>query len=146
MNQRRNAVLGAIAGLVPPATNAPLATVRGEPRSPTWRSTATLTVGGTEITHYQWRLNSGPWSGDIPVATPISISGLGNGSSNVVEVVGRNVGGIYQSRATPTVSASWIVNTSLPTVRLNEVLAKNDSALNVSGSFPDAIELYNEGP
>ncbi len=79
----------------------------------------------------------------MPVSTPIILSNLPNGSSNTVMVFGRDSAGAYQ--ATPTLSKSWIVNTALPTVRLNEVLAKNVSALNHAGTFPDAIELYNEG-
>jgi hypothetical protein len=144
MDTRRSTVQGVITGFVPPATNAPVATITGESRSPTWRTTATLTVGGTGVTHYQWRLNNGALSAETPVGTPISLSGLANGSSNTVYVLGRNAGGIYQT--TPTVSKGWLVNTATPTVRLNEVLARNDSVVNHNGTFPDLIELYNDGP
>ena len=37
-----------------------------------------------------------------------------------------------------------MVNTALPGVRLNELLALNVAAVNHSGTFPDVIELYNE--
>jgi len=145
MAGRRSTVQGLISGFVPPATNNPVATISGEPRSPTWRTSATLTIGGANITHYQWRLNNGAWSAETTVATPITLSGLANGSTNTVYVVGKNSGGIYQSTATPTLSKTWVVNTSLPTVRLNEVLAWN-SSVNYFGTFPDMIELHNEGP
>ena len=145
MATRRSTVQGIINGLIPPSTNNPVATVSGEPRSPTWRTAATLTVGGSNITHYQWRLNNGAWSAETPVATPISLTSLANGSTNTVQVVGRNSGGIYQSKAAPSLSKTWVVNTALPTVRLNEVLARNDSASNHFGTYPDMIELYNEG-
>ncbi len=143
MAQRRATVSGLIAGLVPPLTNAPLATISGEPRNPSRATTATLTVGGDGVTHYKFKLNNGAYGSETPVATPITLSSLANGSTNTVSVVGRNSGGIYQSTA--TVSKIWVVNTSWPSVRLNEVLAKNDSALNHSNTFPDAIELFNEG-
>ena len=145
MSSRRTTVQGLINGLVPPATNTPTATVSGEPRSPTWRTAATLTVGGSGVTHYQWRLNNGAWSVETPIATPISLSGLANGSTNTVSVIGRNSGGIYQSTATPTLSKTWVINTALPTVRLNEVLALN-SSVSYFGTFPDMVELHNEGP
>lgn len=144
MGTRRSTVQAVINGFVPPATNNPLATVTGEPRSPTWRTSAALVVGGTNITHYQWRLNNGAWSAETPVATPINLGSppLANGSTNTVYVIGKNSGGIYQ--AVPTVSKTWVVNTALPKVRLNEVLAANTS-ISYFGTFPDLIELFNEG-
>jgi len=145
MNARRTYVQGVISGLVPPATNSPIATIAGEPRSPTPFTTATLTVGGNGITHYRYKLNNGALGAETPVATPITLSGLVNGSSNRVDVVGRNAAGIYQDPASATASRTWVVRTSTPTVRLNEVLARNDSAVNHNGTFPDVIECYNEG-
>ena len=38
-----------------------------------------------------------------------------------------------------------MVNASLPTVRINEVLARNVAEVNHFGTYPDLIELYNEG-
>lgn len=145
MNTRRATVAGLISGLVPPATNAPVATISGEPRTPTFSTGATLTVGGTDITHYRYRLNNGAFSAEAPVGNPIVLSGLANGSTNTVHVVGRNSGGIYQPAGAPTISKTWVVNIATPTVRLSEVLAQNVSAFNHSGTFPDAIELHNEG-
>ncbi len=144
MSGRRAYVQSAIAGHVPPATNPPIASISGEPRSPTPFTGATLTVGGANITHYKYRLNAGTWSAERAVATPIQFF-LPNGSTNMVSVVGRNAAGAYQSTNAPTVSRAWVVNTNLPPVRLNEVLARNDAAVNHHGTFPDLIELYNEG-
>ena len=143
MTQRRATVAGLIAGLVPPLTNAPLATITGEPRTPTLATTATLTFGGAGVTHYKFKLNNGAYGAETPAFTPITLAGLANGSTNTVSVLGRNSGGIYQS--IPTLSKTWVVNTAWPAVRLNEVLAKHDSALNHAGTFPDALELFNEG-
>ncbi|HYV29667.1 MAG TPA: lamin tail domain-containing protein, partial [Candidatus Binatia bacterium] len=145
MATRRATVQGLINGLVPPPTNNPVAIVSGEPRSPTPFPTATLRVGGNGITHYQFRLNNGPYSVENPVATPIALNGLPSGSTNTVFVLGRNAAGIYQESTHPTVSRTWIVNPATPTVRLNEILARNDTALNHNGTFPDAVELFNEG-
>ncbi len=145
MAARRTTVAGLIAGLVPPVTNSPVATVSGEPRSPAFATTARLTVGGTDITHYKFKLNNGAFGAETPVATPVTLTGLANGSTNTIYVVGRNSGGIYQSTTTPTVSKPWVVNTTTPTVRLSEVLARNDSVFNHFGTFPDAVELHNEG-
>jgi hypothetical protein len=141
MNGRRTFVLSQL----PPdtTTNAPVARVSGVPRSPTPRTTATLTVGGAGVTHYQFRLNAGGYGPETPVTTAISLSGLANGT-NTISVIGRNADGLWQEVTNATVVA-WVVNTSWPAVRLNEVLARNDSAVNHSNTFPDMIELFNEG-
>jgi len=145
MNARRAYVQGVITGLVPPATNHPVATILGEPRSPSPARNATLTIGGTSITSYRFSLNAGAYGADTPVGTPISLSNLPQGSTNTVRVVGQNSGGIYQSTNAPTVSLTWIVNTNTPSVRLNEVLAANDAAYLHAGTTPDIIELFNDG-
>src|SRR6185436_17697724 len=80
---------------------------------------------------------------ETPVATPISLSSLANGT-NRVAVVGKGTNGVWQDFSNATI-AVWVVNTSIPAVRLNEVLAANTAALNHNGTFPDAIELLNEG-
>jgi hypothetical protein len=131
------------------------ASIAGEPASPTWRATATLTVGGPEIYAYQYRVNGGAWSATVSVTNPglatavvppIVLSGLTNGTYTV-QVIAKNDAGVWQSIANATTSRTWTVNTALaPHVRINEVLADNDTALVVNGSKPDLIELYNDGP
>jgi hypothetical protein len=134
----------AIASLVPARADA--ATIVGEPRTPTPLTSATLLVGGPNVVAYRYKLNSGAYGPETPVSTPITLSGLANGSSNIVYVIGRNASNIWQSTNAPTVSRAWVVNTAWPGVRLNEVLARNNGAVNHQGTLPDLIELYNEGP
>jgi hypothetical protein len=141
MNQRRAYVLSQIPAL--PNTAAPTATISGTPRSPTPFTGATLTVGGVDVVTYQFSLNGGAYSAETPVATPINLSSLANGT-NRVSIVGRGANGVWQAFSNATVR-TWVVNTSIPAVRINEVLAQNVAAFNHSGTFPDAIELFNEG-
>jgi hypothetical protein len=145
MDGRRSYVQGVLntyfAGNPPP----PTATVAGTPRSPTPFANATLTVGGSNVVSYRFKLNNGAYGAETPVVTPISLAGLANGSTNTVFVIGKSSAGAWQSINTPTISATWIVNTATPAVRLNEVLAQNNTALNHAGTFPDVIELFNEG-
>lgn len=123
--------------LPPPAVVAPMrATITGGPRSPTPRTTATFAVGGAGLTHYRYFLN-GVMSPDIPMGTPLSLSGLASGTQTV-SVIGRNAAGFYQSTLGAE-SFSWIVNTSMKPVRLNEIIASR------SGRLRDAIEIHNEG-
>jgi len=136
---RINYVAGAV-----PAASVVRATISGEPDSPAYQNTATLTVGGTDITHYRYRVNGGAWSADTLVSQPVNLTGLANGHYTVY-VVGRNSAGTWQADADATISKTWAVLSSLRRVVINEVLARNDSAVNHEGTFPDIIELFNAG-
>ncbi len=142
MDSRRAFVQSAIAGHVPGTT--PSAKISGEPRSPTPSTTATLAVGGEGVTHYRYRVNNGSFGAEFPVTTPIELAGLVSGQTYRIFVIGRNEAGVYQDSGYATPSRSWTVDTAIPPVRLNEVLARNVAAEAHDGTFPDAVELYNE--
>ncbi|HWN95090.1 MAG TPA: lamin tail domain-containing protein, partial [Methylomirabilota bacterium] len=141
MNERRAYVLGLIPAL--PNVDAPTATVTGTPRSPTPLRNATFTVSGVGAASYRFSLNGAAYGAETPLATPISLSLLPNGS-NFVAVIAKGTNGVWQAMTNATVRG-WVVDTSIPSVRLNEVLAQNNTALNHNSTFPDAIELFNEG-
>ncbi len=141
MDARRAFVLTQIPALYD--LTVPVATVTQVPRSPTPFRTASLVVGGTNVVSYQFSLNGGAYSVETLVGAPINLSALPQGT-NFVAVLGRGTNGLWQPTNSTTV-VSWIVNTNIPAVRLNEVLAQNNAALNHFGTFPDAIELFNEG-
>lgn len=151
--------------------NPPGILIYGEPVGTNASAGATLTVapGGTfnwgtvvppylwGYTQYKWKLDNGAWSAETPITTQptISLNGLANGP-HTVYVTGKNDAGYYQDdpfvyptnagiAAHVTVSRTWTVNTSYSHVRLNEVLAKNVAAVPHGSSFPDLIELYNDG-
>jgi hypothetical protein len=105
------------------------ASISGEPIGTTSQTEATLTIGvnrtgsgipasgwpnGSGYTHYRWRLDSGAWSAETPIGTPISLSGLADGL-HYVEVVGKRDSGYYQDDpafgpdATITRSRTWMV-------------------------------------
>jgi hypothetical protein len=118
--------------------------ISGEPPAETWRTDATLTVGGPGITHFKYRVNDGPFSEELPLDTPIELSGLANGPYTVF-AVGKNSAGVWQADTNATASRTWRVNTRLRGVRLNEVLAQNVTAVAVNVGFPDLVELHNVG-
>jgi len=135
-----------VLGVLPPSGAGPIATISGEPPSPTYLRNASLMVGtqagSVAITHYRFRTNNGAYGAETPVATPITLNNLANGTYTVY-VIGRDSGGTYQSSNAPTISKTWTVNSALAGVVINEVLARNDTAVPHSGTFPDLIELYN---
>ena len=122
------------------------AAICGELDEITYHTDATLIVGGPGITHYKYSLNSEPWSEELPVDVPIVLDNLINGQTYTVYVIGKNSAGVWQSEDKPTASRTWIVDTSYSKLVINEVLAINSTILDRSGSFPDLIELYYDGP
>jgi len=145
MNGRRAYVQSVIAPYLATNAVAPVASVSGEPRSPTPLRTATLTVGGVGVSQYRYKLNNGDFNAVTSPTTPIALSGLAHGSTNTVWVIGAGTNNVWQSESNATASTTWVVNTNWPAVRINEVLAGNVAGFNHAGTFPDAIELYNEG-
>ena len=82
-------------GLVPAG-----ASISGEPASPTWLTSATLTVGGPEIWGYKYRLDDGAWSaefGQMKTLTSLvrtgttataTLAGHGYQNGDVVDIYG----------------------------------------------------------
>jgi hypothetical protein len=124
------------------------ACISGEPYKVTHRTNATLDVGGPGITHYKYCINdpNGPWSEERSVDMPIELTGLSDGSSYTVYAIGKNSAGIWQSEDSACASRTWTVETSYWRLVINEVLARNVDAVDHSGTTPDLIELYYDGP
>ena len=118
------------------------AAISGEPNPVTYRTNATLTVGGPGITQYKYSLNNpaGPWSEELPVDVPIELNDLLNGNSYKVYAIGKNFAGLWQSPDNPTASKTWTINTSYSELVINEILA------NTIETESDLIELYYDGP
>jgi len=91
-------------------TTPPTATVGGVPTSPTTSTGATLTVNGAGVVSYKFKFDAGSYSAEIPVATPISLTGLSE-ATHTVSVLGKDSAGNWQ--IVPT-AVSWTV--SLPPV------------------------------
>ncbi|HEY6228835.1 MAG TPA: lamin tail domain-containing protein, partial [Verrucomicrobiae bacterium] len=136
MDRRRTYVLSQLPANTPPL-NAAHALVSAAPRSPTPNTSASFTISGANITSYKFSLNGGAFSAETPIATPINLNGLANGVQTLA-VVGKRSDGVWQADANAT-TVVWTVNTSWPTVRLNEILADRSAGLK------DSVELYNEG-
>ncbi len=96
------------------------ASISGEPGTSTTNDYAVLTVAGPGIVAYQWRLNQGPWSAEVPLtnsfvitpqlfenAQPIVLTNLAPGTYTA-EVLGKNSAGYWQDA--PTVSRTWTVS------------------------------------
>jgi hypothetical protein len=71
------------------------------PTSPTNSTDADLTLGGTDIVTYKYKLDSGSYSSETAVATQISLSSLEEGS-HTVSVIGKDSNGNWQTEADAT--------------------------------------------
>jgi hypothetical protein len=116
----------------------------GEPDSPTASTRATLTVGGPGVTHYRFRLDLGEFGPETPIAEPIRLQGLTDGT-HTVEVIGRNFAGEWQEGPTAGSSRNWVVNRHHQQLRLNEILAYSPPTLVDGEMLPPFVELFNEG-
>jgi spore coat protein CotH len=118
------------------------AAISGEPNPVTYRTEATITVGGPGITHYKYSLNNqtGLWSEELSVDEPIELENLINNNSYTVYAIGKNYAGLWQSPDNPTTSKTWTINTSYSELVINEILA------NTIETQSDLIELYYDGP
>jgi hypothetical protein len=98
---------------------------------------------GLFVSEYRWRLDGGQWSVPVPVANAIELSGLVDGS-HFVEVVGKDSAGFWQAESEATRTDTWVVDSTLSRLLINEVLADNGGVYNHEGSFPDFIEIWND--
>jgi len=116
----------------------PKATIDGTPPSVTNNPSATLTVGGTGVVTYQYRLDSGAFSGDTPVADRITLAGLADGT-HTVTVLGKDAEG-HQQLAANAATVSWTVKTTAPVLTLNQVASPvNQTGQSISGTVEAGI-------
>ncbi|HPD47710.1 MAG TPA: lamin tail domain-containing protein [Anaerohalosphaeraceae bacterium] len=119
--------------------------ITGEPGPVTNKTHATLTIDGPGITHYRYKLNDGPWGAETPIDTPVTLTGLSDGTYTV-SVIGKNFAGIWQDAADAAVSDPWTVDSTWSRLVISEVLAHNTSLANTDGTLPDMVELRWDGP
>jgi len=104
----------------------------------TYQTSVTLTVAGPAITDYMYKVNEGAWSAERSVTLPILLTGLSNGQSYTVYVLGKNAAGEWQTE--PVASETFTIDTSYYRLVINEILAHSH------GTAPDIVEIYYDGP
>jgi hypothetical protein len=74
---------------------------------------------GANATAYRYKIDAGAWSGDIPIATPLNVTGLSEGF-HTLYIIGRHSNGYWQSEtATDVYTKSWMQDTVAPTAQLD---------------------------
>ena len=86
------------------------------PANPTNILSVNATIANQDVTHYCYRLDGGAWSSELSKDVPITAGNLAPGS-HVLEIVGLDTAGNWQSKTTPTEFA-WEIDTTSPVVAL----------------------------
>ena len=114
----------------------PTSVLTGAPVDLVSATTASITVSGTDVVSYKYKVDSGAFSEFIDVATLVSLSGLSDGS-HTLTVHGKDVQGNVQ--VAPT-TATWSVDATAPvgTIALVTASPMNISTPTISLTAEDA--------
>ncbi|MBF0548116.1 MAG: S8 family serine peptidase [Candidatus Riflebacteria bacterium] len=116
----------------------PTAELLNNPINPTTQISAAITVAGTDVAIYKYRLDGGTWSSETAISNPISLSALGQGS-HTLSVIGRDSAGNWQNQNTAT-TYSWAIIPPAPT---NVAAAAGNSQVTLSWSAVSGATGYN---
>jgi len=75
-------------------------------------TSADITVGGTDVVSYKYKLDNSSYSDEIIIATHLTLSDLAEGD-HTLHVIGKDSVGNWQSEASAT-SYSWTIDTHAP--------------------------------
>jgi len=111
-------------------------TLSNVPSSPSASTAAAITVGGANVDYYQYQLNGNAWSAELPASSPLTLTGLPQGS-NTVSVLGRSQYGGYPDPSN-AVTAGWVVDPAAPPTSITGVpatpTAMGSAQLTVAGA------------
>ncbi len=120
-------------------SQAKIAVLSNTPNNPTSLATANISVGGTGVVSYRYKLDSGAYSDVISVSSAIALNNLSDGSHSV-SVIGADQLGNWQAEETAT-KHEWIVDSVAPTVILANTPPKtsNQSTANFTVGGSDVV-------
>jgi len=113
--------------------------VSGVPASPTSNTSTELHIKGDLADFYQYQINDGQWSDDIPILEPISLKNLPEGAVHV-RVRGRNSHGDYVSED-HSVDVFWRIDSKAPVIHIGNTPA-TPSRNNYANLYVSGVELY----
>ena len=122
----------------------PMAEIIGLPGGPVASTTAALTIAGSGVTAYRYRLDSGTFSADTDVAAPITLTGLTDGSY-MIFVTAVDKAGNWQSEDNATTGV-LIIDNQQPALSLSTLpdgAYTNNATLNIAGTANDAWGLLS---
>ena len=100
-------------------TGAKTAVLSNLPAEFTSSTQATITVGGTGVTGYKYKLNAGNWSAEKPISEKIALTGLTSGTYNLL-VVAVDAAGNWQTTEDAT-NYVWVIDTTAKVAVLSDL-------------------------
>jgi hypothetical protein len=92
--------------------SAPVVILSNTPAAITNETAINITVSGTDVTAYKYKIDAASYGSEIPVATAITAGALAEGA-HTLSVIGRDAAGNWQT--TPTI-CSWSIDSQSPVV------------------------------
>ncbi len=125
----------------------PTAVLDNTPANPTNSQSIDVTVGGTDVESYRYKIDGGGYGGDIPIATHIMLSGLAEGA-HTISVIAKDDLGNEQSQLSPTTHA-WTIDITAPTATLSNtpplLTSQTDIDIDVGGADVAAYRYRIDG-
>ena len=94
-----------------------IAVLSGFPQEFSKIKTTDISVSGTNVVYYKYKVDTGAYSSELPVSNKISLTGLTD-KKYTISVLGANENRIWQKIEIPTVY-SWTVDTAAPVITAN---------------------------
>lgn len=116
-------------------TTSSFATLSGSPASQTGSNSANITVAGTDVGYYKYKLDAGSYGADTLVATHITLSSLADGQ-HTLYVLGKDSAGNWQAEGSAT-TYSWTIDT-VPPVISGFTLSSTSASFSVALTFAAA--------
>ena len=109
------------------------------PKNPTNLTTTDISVIGSGVQFYRFRLNEGSWSTSYPISTPIKLVGLKSGN-NTISIIGGDSYGNWQSPSAPE-SFTWEIDANVKVAVLENKPANptNSNVANITVAGVDVI-------
>ncbi|MDH5718008.1 MAG: NHL repeat-containing protein [Spirochaetia bacterium] len=129
-------------------TETPAAVLSNLPVQNDTNTSANITVGGSGIVSYSYRLDTGSWSPETSVNTPISLSSLSDGN-HIIQVIGKDTLGNWQDVNVSTVYSWNVVYSVSPTAVISNlpdsITANTTANITVGGTGIVAYKYSLDG-
>jgi len=118
-----------------------VAILSGTPATITNSQSTDVTVSGTDVVAYKYRIDAGAWGSETAVSIHIQLSSLSAGM-HILEVIGKDSGGNWQQETSAT-SYTWSIDLTLPVTTASPVAGTYGGTQSVTISADETVvDIY----